>query len=43
MYSSRQSVFEVAEKELWNVPAYMDGKLFLKNDQGKVYCVQISQ
>lgn len=33
----------VTESEIWNIPAYSDGKLYVRNHKGSVYCVQIGK
>ncbi len=34
---------QVCSKEVWNVPAYADGNLYVRNDKGDVFCVRISK
>ena len=35
--------YAVGAGETWNAPAYWDGKLFLRNKKGDVFCSQISK
>ena len=30
-------------KEVWNIPAYADGKLYVRTDKGDVVCARISE